>query len=121
MPDNLSAFLSLASLVVTFGAVLGGLFAFQRGRTKQLGEVQQQVIETYKEQNEAQERQIAALKQEIARMKRVIETIRQALKSRGLRIEISDETITLIDDQERRTHTRQISIQDTKLEEEEDN
>src|SRR5258707_2546072 len=83
---------SLPGVVIMLAATLIGAIAYRRNNTKQLREIQNQVIETYKSQFEVQERQIAHLKQENVAM-------RLAFKQLGMEIEIDGDTITLIDAQ----------------------
>ena len=83
---------SLPAVVIMLIASLIGAIAYRRNNTKQLRDIQNQVIETYKSQFEVQERQIAHLKQENVAM-------RLAFKQLGMEIEIDGDTITLIDAQ----------------------
>ena len=53
-------------------------------------------------------------------LNRVMLTVEYALKRRGLRIEISDEAITLIDEQSRANQTVQIRMMEAMHHQEED-
>jgi len=86
---------SLPGVVIMLIATLIGAAAYRRSNTKQLREIQNQVIDTYKTQNEAQEKQIIACERSIARLERIIETLQQTFEKRGLHIEINGEVITL--------------------------
>lgn len=110
MPDFIVN--SLPAIVIMLIATLIGAIAYRRNNTKQLRDIQNQVIETYKAQNEVQEKQIVSCEKEIARLKRIVATIEIALKRRGLRIEIDADSITLIDTQAKgaRTTTMKIKV-----------
>lgn len=101
---------SLPSLIVTLIVLVLGAIAYRRNSTKQLGELQAQVIDTYKSQNEAQEKQIADLERKLARHERILTTIQVALKRRGLRIEIDGDSISIIDSQKTGTRTTTMKI-----------
>ncbi len=91
MPDNL--LIPLPSIVLSLCMIIGGLFVFRRAYVKQLGELQERIISTYKAQNEALEKDLANLRHEITAM-------RLAFKQLGLEIEINGTTITIIDGQQ---------------------
>ena len=90
-------------------ASLVGAIAYRRNNTKQLRDIQDKVIETYKTQNELQEKQIKLLEKKITHLENVLNTLGQTLKHRrGLLIEIHDEVITLIDQRTGTEHTVQV-------------
>jgi hypothetical protein len=100
MPENL--IVALPSAVITICMVLGGLFVFRRAYVQQLGELQERIIATYKETNEAQVKELERLRQEINAM-------RAAFKQLGVEIEINGDTITLINVQQpKRTRVVQV-------------
>lgn len=104
---------SLPLLIITIAVLFGGLWVFRRSYVKQLGELQESVISTYKSQNEAQELQIKALEKKVARLEGVISTLKVTLnKRRGLLIEINDDLITLIDQRTGTEHAVQIHVTD---------
>jgi hypothetical protein len=90
IPSILLAIFSLAMLV-------GGIFAFKYGRTRMVEEVQDRVINALKTRVETLESQAASDSKELLRLRQVINTIRHALKRRGLLIEIEGEFVTLTD------------------------
>jgi len=53
------------------------------------------------------------LEKKIVHLNRVVLTIEYALKRRGLRIEVDDESITLIDEHTKAHQTMQIRVMDT--------
>jgi len=83
---------SLPGVVIMLVATLIGAVAYRRNNTKQLREIQNQVIATYESQSKAYEKQIAHLKQENLAM-------RIAFKQLGMEIDIDGDTITLIEAQ----------------------
>lgn len=101
---------SLPTLVATLAIMAGGLWVFRRSYVKQLGEMQEKVIATYKAQNEAQEVEIAGCKKEISRLKRALAAIEYVLKQRGERIEIDGEVVTLISETTEQKRTVQIRM-----------
>ena len=110
----LEAFLpSVPMLIIIVAGLAGGLWIFKRTYTKQLGELQQSVINTYKSQNDAQELQIKALEKKVARLEGALSTIQITLKKRrGLLIEVDDDTITLIDQRTGAEHSVKINLSD---------
>lgn len=110
----LEAFLpSVPMLIITVAVLVGGLWIFKRSSVKQLGELQQSVINTYKAQNEAQELQIKALATKVKRLEDTLATLKITLKKRrGLLIEVNDDVITLVDQRTGAEHTVLINISD---------
>ncbi len=116
---NLVNVLPYLSTLITICIAIGGFFALRTGYSKQANEIQDRVIAALKLQNEVQARQIAAHEKEISHLKQIVTTIQVALKRRGLRIEVDNDTITLIDDHARRAHT--VKIQMTAGDKDDDN
>ena len=104
---------SLPGIIIMLVATLIGAVAYRRNNTKQLIEMRSQLIDTYKAQVELQEKQIKALEKKVTHLNRVMMTVEYALKRRGLRIEIDDEAITLIDERSRANQTVQIKMMDS--------
>lgn len=103
----------ILSLIISVAALIGGFVAYRSGYSKQASEIQQRVINALQAQNEAQEAQIETCEKELSRLKKVVTTIQYALKRRGLRIEINNDAITLIDEAvPRQEHMVQIQITD---------
>jgi len=107
-PENL--LLSLPSIVITLSVIIGGLFVFRRAYVKQLGELQERVINAYKEQDESQQKELKRLRREIMAM-------RAAFKQLGMEIEINGTAITLIDSHQAK-RKRIIQIPDAEEDEE---
>lgn len=104
------ALFAFIPVIISIGMLIGGFLAFKNGYKRQMGEIENNVINALKTLNEAQERQINSLENEVARMKQVLKTIQIALERRGLTIEIDRDSITLIDAQARAERTVQISM-----------
>lgn len=120
MPD-MSMILPMLSLVIALSAAVGVVVAFLGNKNRGLSEVQTSTITALQAQNDAQEQQIKAQGQQIKRLNRVVLTIEYALKRRGLRIEIDDEAITLIDENaSKRGTSMQIRLMDHVTGKEED-
>lgn len=109
MPDNVLNGLPILSIVITLAAVLGGLYVFRKSQTKQLGELQERLINTYKTQNEVLEKELTALRREATAM-------RLGFKHLGISIEISGDDIILTDasEQPKRTHITTIHSDEDK-------
>lgn len=120
MPD-MSMILPMLSLVIALSAAVGVVVAFLGNKNRGLSEVQTSTITALQAQNDAQEQQIKAQGQQIKRLNRVVLTIEYALKRRGLRIEIDDDAITLIDENaSKRGTSMQIRLMDHVTGKEED-
>lgn len=101
-----SVLTALPSIAITLAALVGGLFVFKRAYVKQLGELQESVIASYKLLNEAQEKEIIRLRREIVAM-------RVAFKQLGVEIEIDGSTITIIDgQQQKRKRILQVPVEE---------
>lgn len=81
----------------TLFITIGGIFAFRYGRTKMVEEVQDRVINALKTRVETLESQVESDAKELLRLRQIINTVRHALKRRGLLIEIEGEYVTLTD------------------------
>lgn len=104
---------SVPMLIIIAAGLAGGLWIFKRSYVKQLGELQESVISTYKAQNDAQAIQIKTLEKKVARLEGVISTLQLTFKKRrGLLIEVDDDVITLIDQRTGAEHTVKINISD---------
>lgn len=92
--------LTVATLIISLGALAGGIFAYRQGFAKTSDEIQNQVITALKNLNETQASQIkqqaGQIKQcekEIARLGRIVNGIRHLLRSRGIMISIHGDFI----------------------------
>ena len=110
MLPEFNALLPVMSIIITLCAVVGGAIAFRGNQGKGASEIQERAIDALQAQTEAQEKQIKMLEKKLMHLNRVMLTVEYALKRRGLRIEISDEAITLIDEQSRANQTVQIRM-----------
>ncbi len=112
MPPELSSLLSAAAIFITVIGAIGVVLAFRGNTGKGLSEVQEKAISALTSQTETQEQQIKALEKKVIHLNRVVLTIGYALKRRGLRIEVDDEAITLIDEHTKAHQTMQIRVMD---------
>lgn len=90
-------FLPVFSIALTLCVIIGGWIAFRQGFGKQSSEIQEQTINALKTRLETLESQAESDAKELRRLRQIINTIRHALKRRGLHIEIEGEFVTLID------------------------
>lgn len=95
--NNPSTFLPIFSIVISILVVVGGYIAFRSGFFKQSSEIQSQTIDALKTRVDTLESQAISDAQEIKRLRTVINTVRFALKRKGILIEIEGEYITLIE------------------------
>lgn len=97
MPEFITNAVPGAIIALVIGIL--GVVAYRRFNTKQLGEIQERLIE-------AQEKEIKRLRREVAAM-------RAALKHLGIEIEIDGNEVILIDEQKpKRTRIMTVSIED---------
>jgi hypothetical protein len=120
MPPEISSLLSIAiALIAAFGTV-AFVIAFVGNRNRGLSEVQNSTIMAQQAQIDTQEKQIKALEKKLVHLNRVVLTVEYALKRRGLRIEIDEDAITLIDERTRANQTVQIRMMEAMHHQEED-
>jgi hypothetical protein len=90
-------FLPVFSIALTLCVIIGGFVAFRSGFGRQSSEIQDQTINALKVRVETLEGQVESDERELARLRQVLDTVRHALKRRGLSIEIDGEYVTLVD------------------------
>lgn len=95
--NNLSTFLPVFSIIISIFVVVGGFVAFRSGFFKQSSEIQEQTINALKTRVDTLESQAEADAKEIKRLRTIINTVRYALKRKGMLIEIEGEYVTLIE------------------------
>ena len=100
----MSLFPYLVAFVALFFSV-GGFLAYRQGFSQQSGEIQARTIEALKTRVETLEGQVDEYKEEIKRQRQVLDTIRYALKKRGLTIDVNGVYINVYDEQTRATAT----------------
>jgi len=104
--NNPNVFLPIISIVVSILVVAGGFAAFKQGFFKQSSEIQGQTIDALKTRVETLESQAESDAKEIKRLRTIINTVRFALKKKGILIEIEGEYITLIENDVQSKSTR---------------
>jgi len=97
MLNNAQTLLDIVYMVLLGGIVVGGIFAFRHGSTKETQEAMQRLNNTLDGEVATLRRRVDDLERERATQDRVIATIRYALKSRGLHITISGDFVQLRD------------------------
>lgn len=90
-------FLPVFSIALSLFVIIGGFVAFRQGFSKQSSEIQDQTINALRTRVETLEGQVESDEKELRRLRQVLETVKHALKRRGLHIEIEGEFVTLID------------------------
>lgn len=106
----LNNLLPLAGFVLTILAILGGVAAFRSKFGEQSSTILTQTITALQVRVETLEGQAKDDAKEIARLRQLINTMRHALKRRGLHIEIEGEMVTIIDVDGQRTSTQPPSV-----------
>lgn len=101
-------FLPVFSIALTLCVIVGGWIAFRQGKGKQASEIQDQTINALKTRVETLEGQVESDAKELTRLRQVLNTVRQALKRRGLHIEIEGDFVTLVDVDSGQTKTTRI-------------
>src|SRR5260370_23023551 len=94
MPDFYTA-LSVISLLLTIGGLLGGFFAFRNGMTRTANEVQERVINALETEITSLRQRLDDMKDENVRLRLIIETICAALKSRSLAVTIDGDMVPI--------------------------
>lgn len=112
MPTELLPTLSIAIALIMAVGTVAFVIAFVGNRNRGLAEFQNSSIAAHQALIETQEKQIKALEKKVTHLNRVVLTIEYALKRRGLRIEIDDEAIMLIDERARSNQTVHIRLMD---------
>jgi hypothetical protein len=98
MPDVYTT-LSVISLLLTIGGLLGGFFAFRNGMVRTANEVQERVINALESEINNLRQRLDDMKDENIRLRLIIETICAALKSRGLAVTIDGDMVSIHDAQ----------------------
>src|SRR5258708_2663992 len=95
--NSLNAFLPVISLIISLAVLFGAFVAFRQGFFKQSSEIQEQTINVLNVRVNTLESQAESDAKEIKRLRTVINTVRYALKRKGLLIEIEGDFVTLIE------------------------
>lgn len=95
--NTFNTLLSVLSIALTVLVFAGGYIAYKQSFSKQSSAIQDQTISALKTRLDTLEKQAESDEKELARLRQLIETVRHALKRRGLHIEIEGEYVTIID------------------------
>lgn len=104
--NNPSTFLPIFSIIISIFVVVGGWIAFRQGFFKQSSEIQGQTIDALKVRVETLESQAESDAKEIKRLRQIINTVRYALKRKGMLIEIDGDYVTLVESDGQSKSTR---------------
>lgn len=100
-PSILLPILSIVSLIVSVGTVIGGgVFAVRSGFSKASSEEQQTTINMLKLQLELLEKQNEQQQQRLDRQELEMQAMREALKDEGIFITVDGEKVTIKDTRE---------------------
>src|SRR5260370_22717311 len=91
--------LSVISLLLTIGGLIGGFYAFRSGMARTANEVQERVINALESEITNLRQRLDDMKDENVRLRLIIETICAALKSRGLAVTIDGDMGSIPDAQ----------------------
>ena len=113
--SDIYTILSVISLLLTIGGLLGGFFAFKNGMTRTANEVQERVINALESEIANLRQRLDDMKEENVRLRLIIETICTALKSRGLAVTIDGGMVSIHDSHGGTTTITHIQEQDDSL------
>ncbi len=105
LADLLPYFQLVLAACAIVGTVIGSIYALRFGYTKSAQDIQIRVITALKDENETQVKKLDDLNKDVERLRRIIDTIRFALRKRGLRITVNGDFISFYDVQTRTTRT----------------
>ena len=91
-------FLPVLNIVLAIGLVVGGIFAWRKGYSKEAGEAQERLIDALEKEVAVVRREVDDLKRERSTQDNVIKTIRYLLKQYGLKVTIGPGDVVTIDD-----------------------
>lgn len=89
--------ISIISAVLALAALIGGLVAFLRGNRTEVTRIQDETIKAFKERLEILEKRQADLEKDNQRLQQTIETIKAALKQKGIHITIDGDMVIIED------------------------
>jgi hypothetical protein len=112
--DFLAPLQPIFEILFFVSVTVSGFLMWRGSQGKEASQIQDRAITALEAQMKVQEK-------EILRLKRVVLTIEYALKRRGLRIQIDNDAITLVDERSRANQTVQIRMMESMpLEEDKD-
>jgi hypothetical protein len=89
--------LSILSLIITIGMLIGGIVAYRYGFARTTNEVQERVIHTLESEIESLHERITALEQENAHLHQTITRLCLVLKEQGIHVTIEGDEIKVHD------------------------
>lgn len=108
--NTFNTLLSVLSIALTVLVFAGGYVAYKQSFSRQSSAIQDQTISALKTRLDTLEKQAESDTKELARLRQLLNTIRHALKRRGLHIEIEGDYVTIIDADGQRTGTQAPNI-----------
>jgi len=96
MPDP-GSLLGIISIVISIFVVIGGFAAYRSGFFKQSSEIQNKTIDALQARVGTLEKEREDDAKEIKRLRTIINTVRYALKRKGMLIEIDGDYVTLVE------------------------
>ncbi len=103
---QITSALSIASMLLTIGSLVGGFIAYKSAVNRTVSEIQEHVINALQQEISVLNDKIAALERENNRLDQIILTMCEALKKRGMIISIDGNLVTISDG--RNTHSARI-------------
>ncbi|HZR41379.1 MAG TPA: hypothetical protein VFB12_14755 [Ktedonobacteraceae bacterium] len=89
--------LSILSLIITIGMLIGGIVAYRYGFARTTNEVQERVIHTLESEIESLHERISALEQENTHLHQTITRLCLVLKEQGIHVTIEGDEIKVHD------------------------
>jgi coenzyme F420-reducing hydrogenase alpha subunit len=100
MNDYITAHLfGIMEIIITICAVIGGYFAFKKTQRETIIKFQKETIDSMKDRIDLLESRVEDLAKENYSLKQTLETIKEALKQRGMKVTIDGDLVTISDDQ----------------------
>lgn len=87
--------LSLFSLLMTIGLLIGGIAAYRHGFIRTANEIQERVIHALQSEIQAMQERISDLEQDNSHLEKIIATICSTLKHYGISITIDGEMVNI--------------------------
>ncbi|WP_136625291.1 hypothetical protein [Dictyobacter kobayashii] len=89
--------LSLLNLLLTIGAILGGVLAYRGGMARTANHIQERVINALEAELTGMRARLEDMKAENTRLSLIIDTICVALRRRGIAVSIDGDMVSISD------------------------
>lgn len=94
---NITPYIGILDFLMLFGLLAGTFMSYRNGRMATANEVQDRVINALQHQIDSLQDRLSAQEKENARQGQIINTIKTALKQRGLSVTIDGDLVSIAD------------------------